>query len=386
MTPEPARVPDPARPFVFFVHHQGRGHAKRCEAILRHLGRPAVILCADPELFTDLPDDAEVVALPNMIGAPSRAPGLHAVPNPPSLHCVPVGVDAMRRHMGLIAETLHRRDPALFFVDVSAEIAVLGRILSVPTVKVRMHGDRNDPGHTAAYEACVGLVAPYDEAIEQPDYPDAFRAKTFYSGGLCATTQAVPDRAQARAKLGLDAGREVILVLSGGGGAGTPLAPLTMGCRAVPDAGWHVIGTASREGHETDFANLTEHGWVDDPLAWIAAADVVVASAGDNTVHEVARVGRPFLVVPEWRYFDEQAFKARGLAAAGAAHYEATWPGSDAAWREAIGAARAVEPAVQAALFREDAGARIADYLRGTADGLWAGEDAVTAPAGGVPV
>ena len=360
------------RPFVFFVHHQGRGHAKRCEAILRHLGRPAVVLCADPSLFGALPEGTAVVRLPNMIGAPSRTPGLHAVPNPPSLHCVPLGVAEMREHMGTIAEVLATRDPALFFVDVSAEIAVLSRILSVPAVKVRMHGDRDDPGHRAAYEACVGLVAPYDEAIEQEGYPDAFRAKTFYSGGLCTTTAPVPERAAARARLGLDPGRDVVLVLSGGGGSGTPYAPLTMGCRAVPDADWHVIGRASREGHETDFANLTEHGWVDDPLAWIAASDVVVASAGDNTVHEVARVGRPFLVVPEWRYFDEQVHKARGLARAGAAHALEAWPGSDAGWRDAIERARAVDPSAQAALFREDAGERIAGYLCSLADALWA--------------
>ena len=364
------------RPFAFFVHHQGRGHAKRCEAILRELGRPAVVMCADPGLFTDLPEGTEVVALPDMIGAPSRTPGLHAVPNPASLHCVPLGVPQMREHMGIIAEVLRARDPALFFVDVSAEIALLARILSVPAVKVRMHGDRDDPGHRAAYEACVGLVAPFGEAIEQEDYPRAFRAKTFYAGGLCTTTAPVPEKGAARARLGLDADREMILVLSGGGGAGTPYAPLTMGCRALPEADWHVIGRASREGHETDFANLTEHGWVDDPLAWIASADVVVASAGDNTVHEIARVGRPFLVVPEWRYFDEQRRKALGLARAGAAHLSETWPGSDAAWRAAIEGARAVDRQAQAGLFRPDAGARIARYLRETADALWAGEGA----------
>ena len=362
------------QPFVFFVHHQGRGHARRCEAILRHAQRPAVVMCADPSLFTDLPADTEVVRLPNMIGAPSRTPALHDVPNPASLHCVPLGVDAQREHMAVVAEVLRTRDPALFFIDVSAELAILARILSVPAVKVRMHGDRTDPGHTAAYEACVGLLAPYDEAIEQDDYDPRFRAKTFYSGGLCTTTDPVPTKADARAALGLPAERELIVVLAGGGGGGTPYAPLTMGCRAVPDADWHVIGPVAREGHETDFGNLTLHGWVDDPLSWLAAADTVIASAGDNTVHEIARVNRPFLCVPEWRYFGEQHDKARALAKARAAHTLEVWPSSDAGWRAAIDGAGRIDLQAQAALFAEDAGARIADYLEDTAQRLWSGE------------
>ena len=369
------------RPLAFFVHHQGRGHVRRCEAILRHARRPAVVMCADPELFTGLPGGTEVVRLPNMIGAPSRTPALHDEPNPPSLHCVPLGVAEQREHMGIIAETLRARDPALFFIDVSAEIALLSRILSVPAVKVRMHGDRTDPGHTAAYEACVGLVAPYDASIEQPDYAERFRAKTFYSGGLCTTTDPVPEKAEARARLGLPAERPLILVLAGGGGGGSPYAPLTMGCRAVPDADWHVIGPVAREGHETDFGNLTLHGWVDDPLAWIAAADTVIASAGDNTVHEIARVGRPFLCVPEWRYFGEQHDKARALAGARAAHVLDVWPSSDAGWRAALDGARSIDLDAQGSLFDPEAGRKIAGYLEETADRLWAGERTVSLAA-----
>jgi predicted glycosyltransferase len=369
------------RPIAFFVHHQGRGHAKRGEAICAHLRRPALVLCARADLFTSLPESAQVIGLPDMIGAPSRTEALHGEPAPPSLHCLPLGVDEQRRHMGEIARVLTEADPALFFVDVSAEIALLSRIMSVPAVKVRMHGDRSDPCHTAAYEACVGLVAPFDEAIEQADYDDRFRAKTFYAGGLCDTSRPVPEKAAARARLGLPQDRELILVLSGGGGSGTPYAPLTMGCRALPQADWHVIGVAGREGHETDFANLTEHGWVDDPLSWIAAADLVMGSAGDNTVHEVARVGRPFLCVPEWRYFGEQHAKAEALARADAAHVLQVWPSSDRGWRDAAAAAFALDLDVQRRLFAEDAGARIAGYLDELADRLWDGETGVSLAA-----
>ena len=364
------------RPFGFFVHHQGRGHAKRCEAILAELDdRPVTIFCADRDLFrSQTLDDPRVtfVDLPNHIGDPSETPGLFDQTTPEIMHCVPMGSALMRENAALFVEWFQRAKPGLFFVDVSAEWAMLARLCSVPAVKVRMHGDRNDPGHLGAYQACVGMVAPFHESIEQADYPADLRAKTFYSGGLCTTTAPVPARAEARVKLGLDPDREIILTLSGGGGSGAPYAPLTMGARALPEALWLTIGPLHREGHETDFANLRNLGWVDNPIEWIAAADVVIASAGDNTVHEIARVGRPYLCVPEWRYFDEQVAKARELARIGAAHTLSRWPGSNGQWRMAIANAKALEAEAIEPLFDADAAGRIARHLVALDERLWA--------------
>lgn len=160
------------RPFAFFVHHQGRGHAHRCAAILEHVGdRPIVIATADRSLFSDPDDRIRFVDLPNAIGDPSASPALHAQPTPQTMHCVPLGSDRLRENAAQIAGLFADHKPGLFFVDVSAEWALLARLASVPAVKVRMHGDRDDPGHTAAYEACVGMVAPFDERLEQADYP-----------------------------------------------------------------------------------------------------------------------------------------------------------------------------------------------------------------------
>ena len=220
---------------------------------------------------------------------------------------------------GHIAETLQNVDPALFVVDVSAEITLLARIMSVPAITIRMHGDRSDPGHLAGYEAAVGMLAPFDERIEQDDYPDWAKSRTFYSGGLCTTKDPVISQSEARAKLGLPTDKSITLVIAGGGGSGTPYAPLTVAARALPDALWLVAGPVHREGHETDFGNLRELGWIDNLTDYLCAADRVVASAGDNTVHEIARAEKPFLCVPEWRYFDEQQAKAAELAKLGAA-------------------------------------------------------------------
>ena len=362
------------QPFAFFVHHQGRGHANRTRAILAELppSRPVTIMTADPSLFDGMDREIEMVRLPNMIGAPSRTPALFAAPTPEVMHCVPLGVEAQRTHMATIAEALDRIDPALFVIDVSAEIALLARILSVPAIKIRMHGDRLDPGHLAAYQACPLLLAPFDDVLEQDDYPGWARAKTFYSGGLCTTEADIPERADARRALGIEEKRRVVVVMTGGGGAGTPYAPLTMAARAEPDTQFLVVGPVHREGHETDFANLELRGWVDNVTDYIAAADAVIASAGDNTVHEIARLGRPYLCAPEWRYFDEQARKADELERLGAAVALRAWPGSLSAWRDAFARAEALDLTALKKLYDADAARKIAAWLENEAAGLWA--------------
>ncbi len=362
------------RPFGFFVHHQGRGHAERVSAILNALpaSRPVTVFCARGDIFPDLPARAELRVIPSLFEAPGpMPPALDAQRTPAALHCAPLGWPTIRRAMAEITGWFDAGDPALFVSDVSAEIAQLARICSVPAVKVLQHGRRDDAGHMAAYEGCVGLLAPYHEALEQPGRPDWMLEKTCHAGGI-GTAHDGPDKAEARRKLGLDESRELVLVISGGGGSGAPLAPLTMGARAHPDALWTTIGPVTREWHETEVGNLVHQGWVENPEDWIAAADVVIASAGNTTVHMICAAGRPYLVVPEWRYFDEQGHKARALDAVGAAALRETWPAGPAAWHEALAEAGRCDLDAQARLVAGD-GARVAaDWLEDLAARLWA--------------
>lgn len=360
-------------PIAFFAHHQGRGHANRIMAIAEHIpaNRKLIVLTADPSQFEAMPRDAQIIGLPNMIGAPSRSAALHDQPTPSVMHCVPLGVDEMRQHMGIIAAALHEYDPALFVVDVSAEIALLARVMSVPAISIRMHGQRGDAGHLAAYEASVAMLAPFDEALEQEDYPDWARQRTHYTGGLCTTRDPVLERAKARRKLDLDEDRPITLVIAGGGGSGTPYAPLTVAARAEPDGLWLVAGPVHREGHETEFGNLRELGWVDNLTDYLSAADRVVASAGDNTVHEIARAAKPFLCIPEWRYFDEQKSKAEQLERLGAAVVRETWPASIPEWQKVLAKTDELDRSKLAALHNEGAAKNAAAWLEAEAQRLW---------------
>lgn len=363
------------KPISFFVHHQGRGHARRTMAIIRQFSadRPVSVMTADPSLFDGFEREIELVPLPDMIGADVPTQALFDQPTPSVMHCVPMGVVEMRQTMRRILDHLDDSDAGLFVIDVSAELALLSRIASIPAVKVRMHGDRNDPGHLGAYEACVGMLAPYDERLEQDDYPSHLRQKTFYTGGLCTTAAEIPERAEARRRLGLDPNPEIVLVLTGGGGSGTPYAPLTVAARAAPNTLFVTIGPLHREGHETDFANLINVGWVDNVVDYLAASDIVLASAGDNTVHEIAMLKRPYIVAPEWRYFGEQTRKAERLAELGAAVNMAIWPGDYAGWQAVLEKARGLDVSVLAELYSADAARHAAEWLEACVDRLWAG-------------
>ncbi|WNL38703.1 glycosyltransferase [Halomonas sp. PAMB 3232] len=368
-------MPTSKKPISFFVHHQGRGHARRAMAIIRHfaIDRPVSVLTADPSLFDGFERAIDVIALPNMIGAAVPTQALYDQPTPSVMHCVPMGVVEMRQTMRRILDHLDDIDAGLFVIDVSAELALLSRIASVPAVSIRMHGDRNDPGHLGAYEASVAMLAPFDERLEQADYPAHLREKTFYSGGLCTTAAAVPSREEARRRLGLDPDREIVVALTGGGGAGTPYAPLTVAARAAPETLFITIGPLHLEGHETDFANLVNAGWVDNVVEYLAASDIVLASAGDNTVHEIAMLRRPYIVAPEWRYFNEQQRKAERLSELSAAVNMPAWPGDFAGWQAVLEKARGLDVEKLATLYEADAAERAARWLEATVDGLWEG-------------
>ena len=96
-----------------------------------------------------------------------------------------------------------------------------------------------------------------------------------------------------------------------------------------------------------------------------------MSSAGNTTVHMVAAIGRPWIVVPEWRYFDEQMWKARMLDRAGAAATIAHWPSHAGAWREGWVRADAIDVARQYALVSPTAAQDAARWLDDLATQCW---------------
>ncbi|WP_288455679.1 glycosyltransferase [uncultured Sphingomonas sp.] len=354
------------RPFGYFVHHQGRGHAERCAAIANALpaGRPLTVFCARDDIFPDMSGQVEIVRLPSLFEANGdETPGLDWVPTPATLHCAPLGWPGIRHAMATLTRWFDHADPALMICDVSAEIAQLARICSVPHVKVVQHGDRGDAGHKAAYDGAAGLLAPFHADLAQPEWDATFRSKTCFAGGLGIDLR-MPEREVARQRIGVLPDEEMILVLSGGGGEGFAQAPLGVGARSRPSARWITIGKIQRDWHATESANIEHRGWVEDAADHIAAADLVIASTGNTTCQQVLAAGRPWLAVPEWRYFDEQHRKAEALAAAGVACVRPHLPSSAKGWTDALSEAWAIHrPGRQRAMIDDAPADRVALWL-----------------------
>lgn len=320
------------RPIGYYVHHQGAGHWERARRIAGLLGRPCTLIGtlaafdreAAPGPVLDLPDDRMSASFDGWDGGGDR---------PEGLHYAPLGHPGIRSRMARIARWADEADPVLLVVDVSVEVAILARLLSVPTLVFRLPGLRNDPPHLEAFRAAERVIAPFPEALEDPETPDWVRAKTFYAGLLAEPSPG-----------GRPRGRDVVVAL-GRGGAGTSVADLAAAARAVPGRTWHVLGTVQdAPGASCTLPpNLVLHGWVGDVAARLAGAGLVVGAAGDGVVAAAAASGAPFLCLPEPRAYGEQVRKAAALARLGAAVVHEGWPAASD-WPDLVDRALALDP------------------------------------------
>ncbi|MCJ2052158.1 glycosyltransferase [Methylobacterium sp. J-070] len=323
----------------WYVHHQGAGHFQRARAVAAALPRPCTILGTLTGFDTagldilDLPDDRPLgdAAFDGRDGTSER---------PEALHYAPLNHRGLRARMARIAAWAERTDPALIVVDVSVEVTLFARLLSVPTLVVRLAGTRTDPPHLEAFRSATRVLAAFPEALDGAGVPDWVRAKTLYAGFLGAPAHAVTE-----------AGRDIVVVF-GRGGAGGDVAQLAAAARSVPDRPWHVLGPVSGAGEMPD--NLHLHGWVPDVEARVARAALLVGGGGDGVVALAAAQGKRFLCLPEERAYGEQTEKAAALARLGAAIVHEGWPPA-AAWPDLIRAGLALDPSVIGGLHNPDA-------------------------------
>ncbi|NUL44866.1 undecaprenyldiphospho-muramoylpentapeptide beta-N-acetylglucosaminyltransferase [Cellulosimicrobium funkei] len=133
-------------------------------------------------------------------------------------------------------------------------------------------------------------------------------------------------RASARRALGLDPELATVVVTGGSSGALNVNRTIAAALPDLSAAGLQVLHLTGR-----DKLVLTEDGtpvaaegyhqreYLDGMEQAYAAADLIIARAGAGTVHELAAVGLPAVLVPLPIGNGEQALNARGLVAAGGA-------------------------------------------------------------------
>ncbi|MDG2515605.1 glycosyltransferase [Sphingobium yanoikuyae] len=297
-----------SRPIGYYVHHHGDGHRQRAIAIGQSLGGITLLGTGLTGKtgnlpFLDLPDDR----------LNEGFAGIDHAERPSSLHYAPLDHEGIRQRTAMMALWIAQSRPSLMVVDVSAEVAMLARLASVPTIYVRLSGTRLDTAHLDAFRGATALLAPFHEALDDDDIPTWVREKTFYAPGII--------RPASISQNGRDG--DILIVLGRGGGIsdGERLAEVA---RSTPERQFRIIGPCTVPSSLPD--NLELRGWVDDADAQIAAAAVVIGAAGDGVVSAVLAARRPFICLPEHRPFNEQVSKARRLAAVGGAIVRFDWP------------------------------------------------------------
>lgn len=300
---------------AWYAHHQGAGHITRASTVGALVRDDVVILSSGTRPAT-WPEE-HWVQLP-----PDDAPGGVDPTAGGALHWAPLGQDGYRERMQAIAEWTRVHRPSLLVSDVSAEVALLARLLGLPVVVTVMAGDRSDRAHRATYDLASALVAPWPR--EAGALVDGWRpewdAKATFVGAF--------SRFDARPTRPPPGGRHVT-VLWGSGGSGAARAGLDDARAATPGWTWTVCGgSSSRES------------------VWqrLQSADVVVTHGGQNAIAEVAAARRPAIVIPEPRPHDEQVHLARGLARLGLGHPQPTWPAAGD-WPDLLTTAASGDPA-----------------------------------------
>lgn len=356
----------------YYAHHHGSGHVRRAEQVLERCRTPGTLLTSSERAA-----GPDVVHLPLDVGGPTAER-----PLPSFLHHAPVGHRGLRERTARIARWFVDADPAALVVDVSVEVTLLARLTGVLPVVVRQHGDRTDAPHRAAYEAAGALLAFWPAWADDGATPAAVRDRTHHVGGTSRLAGRSLPRAQACAQAGLDADERHVVVLRGFGGDRTTLDDLVAAARATPDHRWTVVGEAPPAAHAgaaphaaSDPQVLDVRGAVDDPVALLSAADVLVTHGGQNAVADAAAVGARLVVVPQPRPFDEQLHLASVLAANGCAVVRPSWP-RPTDWPAVLTATEQVDRD-RLRSYVDDGAGRAAAILDGLVDELVGGAPAV---------
>lgn len=160
------------------------------------------------------------------------------------------------------------------------------------------------------------------------DFPPFCAAKVAFCGYI-GREPGREARADVRRRLGVAGDDPLLLVTTGGGEDGFGLVDHALrGLRALPDAlrpRTHIVcGPEMAAGLRQDVATraaampaVSVQDFSDDMMSLIAAADVVVAMGGYNTVCEVLTSRRRAVIVPRVKPGLEQCIRAERMAALG---------------------------------------------------------------------
>ena len=348
------RTNSSAHRLLIYTHDSfGVGHVRRSMNIVQAVAEQSpqssiLLVTGSPsvELFKDIPQNADYVKLPTIAKSGAKAN------QPPTLGVGIVELSLLRRTM--IQQIVDTFSPDVFLVDNfplgsrqelvatlhqarrSHTRTLLGlRDIVDPPEKVRDDWTRH--GITSAIDRYYDRILIYGvpEILDAADgyaLPSSVAAKIHYCGYVTADGPLERTRAEIRAELGVT-GR-LIMATVGGGADGFPiLQAFLQALPQFPDdtamviTGEFMTPSDRAELHllAADRSSIVIRGYESDLRSYMAAADVVVAMGGYNTIAEILALGARAIIVPRnWRsgensyhsltdMNEEQLIRARAL-------------------------------------------------------------------------
>ena len=349
----------------WYVHHHGRGHLHRFEAVRAALaGRAEIVAMSEIPIDGGLLLSSDVPSAPtppSRCGGPDGGVELRGGADPTAggfLHWAPVGSASSSVRLAEMVDFLARVRPDGVVVDVSVETLLTCRLAGVPTIAVRQHGDRTDPAHRLGYATARRLLAPFPVELDDSCDPELV-ARTAHVGfvrpatsGPTTPDSTTPDSiapgptapgtgdGAGHRPASVDVGPDDVVVLWGRGGGHLPGAAIDAVTEAISGRVFCAGVDVWADDDAPRSERVVELGWVAEPDSLMVRRPVVIASSGNNVVASVAATRCPFVAVPQDRPFGEQRALAAALVASGVA---ALRPDSDepGAWADSIATARA---------------------------------------------
>jgi hypothetical protein len=294
---------------LWYVHDVGSGHLHRAAAVLEHLDVPAVVAAGPGIDLSRLPPSPAVRA-GGLLALPSDVPA-EPTPTVGPWHWAPASPQ-LRARADALAAAIARYRCTTAVVDVSAEVAVLARMMGLRVVALRQSGRRDDDAHRIGFASADAVWVPQHPELDPVEADLVGRA--IFTGAFSRFDR--PHAAVAPSGPRPPA----VTVLVGAGGHHFPCAAWRT---ASASPSWPVVIAGLRERWHGD--GICSVGHVDvEPL--LRRSAVVVTAAGWASVADAAACGARLVVVAEPRPFDEQVVRAEALAAAGLAVHLPSWP------------------------------------------------------------
>lgn len=291
----------------YYAHHHGSGHLQRAAAVAARMDAELTVLSsADPpagvdHLKLDRDDTPPIEGDVTASGA---------------LHWAPLRHNGLRRRTLQVARWVEEQHCTVMVSDVSVEILLLARLLSVPAASIALRGRRSDAAHELGYDTASLILAPWPESMNDGAVAK-WTGKTVWTGALSRY-----DRRPRSAETCQRPGRCVVVLVGTGGHRMSDRS--VREASLVDDTHWHLLGSSFDPCGAPP--TIDPRGWVADPWPELCRADVVVCVAGDAAIAEVAAAGKPLIAIPAARPFDEQRDHCAVLVRHGLCLAEPHWP------------------------------------------------------------